>query len=149
MVGRRDVQISPSNVRVYVQRGKQRIVRIAPLSVRISVLVKHLQLRCLNICSRLKDLHAGIRMRVKGRGLTRSTLYRILKDIVICRKWDMSAFVIFADFIDEIYNIVADICAICRVRRTTLLQYLAGFIGTSALQKHVVSTRFRICSPAY
>ncbi len=149
MVGRRIVQISPSGVQVYVHGGDRRIVRIAPESVRIWRMNINIPLRCLNMRSRLEGLCREIRKKIKGRKLTRSMLYRMLKGIVICRKWDMTAFVIFADFIDEIYNVVADICRLCKIRITALLQYLTGFIGESDVKKCFAKAKFNFCSPVH
>jgi hypothetical protein len=135
MGGKRRVKILPSGLRV--EPGAQRHVRVAPESVHIWRMNINIPLRCINICSRLKDLRRGIRMKLKRRGLTRSMLYHILKGIVLHRTWDMTAFVVFADFIDEIYNVVSDICRLCKIRKTALLQYLAGFIGESDVQQRI------------
>jgi hypothetical protein len=76
-------------------------------------------------------------------------LYNILKGIVLRKTWEMDAFFIFTDFISEIYNVSADICRLCKVRETTLLQYLAGYIGTSEVQKRIVDAGLRIGAIAY
>lgn len=105
--------------------------------------------RCMNMYSRLKDLRNVIRWKIKGHGLTRPMLYHMLKKIVFRRVWDMTAFVVMTDVIDDVYNVVANICSLCKIRRTTLLQYLAGYIGSSSIARHFASAKFHICSPAY
>jgi hypothetical protein len=153
MIGRRVVQISPSDVDVQggVQGGVRRIVRMAPKSVRVSVLGFQVPLRYMNLCSRLEGLHCEIRniLKVRKLKLTRPMLYNILKGIVLRKTWEMDAFFIFTDFISEIYNVSADICRLCKVRETTLLQYLAGYIGTSEVQKRIVDAGLRIGAIAY
>ena len=147
MGSKRRVKILPSGLRV--EPGAQRHVRMAPESVHIWQMNINIPLRCMNICSRLKDLHAGIRMRVKGRGLTRSMLYLMLNDIVCRMVWNGLAFEVFTDFINDIYNDVADIYRLCKVQKTTLVRYLAGYIGLDAVTRHVTSAEFRITSAAY
>jgi hypothetical protein len=63
--------------------------------------------------------------------------------------WNGLAFEVFTDFINDIYNDVADIYRLCKVQKTTLVRYLAGYIGLDAVTRHVTSAEFRITSAAY
>jgi hypothetical protein len=127
---------------------KTRVVKI-PLNVQIYLFGVNPSLRCMNPLHRLESLHADIRKKLKGRRLKRSMLYLMLEGIVCRMVWDMTAFVIFADFIDDVYNVVADIYRLCKVQKTTLVRYLAGYIGLEAVSRHVTGAGFRISALAY
>ena len=126
-----------------------RVVKIPPPNVHIYLFGVIPSPRYRNMLHRLESLHDDICKRVKGRCLTRSMLYLILKGIVFRRVWDMTAFVIFTDFIDDIYNVVANIYSQCKVSRATIVRYLAGYIGLDAVSRHITKADFRISALAY
>ena len=130
-------------------RTQPRTVYIRPSDFQIYLFGVNLSPRYRNIIHRLKSLRAEIRKRVKGRCLTRSMLYLMLDDIVCRIVWNGLAFVIFTDFIDDIYNDVADIYRLCKVQKTTLVRYLAGYIGLEAVTRHVTEAGFRISALAH
>jgi hypothetical protein len=129
--------------------SNQRIVNIPPPNVHIKVLDMNPSLRYMNMLHRLKSLRATIRKRVKGRRLNRNMLYLMLNDIVCRMDWNDIAFVYFTDFINDIYNDVADIYRLCKVQKTTLVRYLAGYIGLDAVTRHVTGAGFRISALAH
>lgn len=126
-----------------------RNVYILPSNVNITVLGVKSSPRYMNILHRLESLREEIRKRLKGRRINRYMLYLMLEDIACRIVWNGLAFVIFTDFIDDIYGVVADIYRLCKVQKTMLVRYLAGYIGLDAVTRHVTGAGFRISALAH
>ncbi len=88
-----------------------------------------------NMLSRLRALRLMLMRRRRSRGLTRSTLYHMLRNLIVLKMWDIHAFVAMADAINDVYSTVADIQRLCTISSMSIVRYLVGYSSDKTFAK--------------
>lgn len=102
-----------------------------------------------NMLSRLRALRLMLMRRRRSRGLTRSTLYHMLRNLIVLKMWDIHAFVAMADAINDVYSTVADIQRLCTISSMSIVRYLVGYSSDKTFAKKLNNAFLTPPHPAY